>query len=282
MRTVLTVLLTSLAWAFVIACFFELREPTEAESAEPTTVVEQPATPAPTSKREQRAAKKAERAEQKAAKKAEKAEEAEKTEEATPAPAPAPAELPASQSIDYAREIIGQWTPVEGSQYPLEISKYGCAIQTKYGVKMRYRYAIKGKRIDIGYDSNAKFEITKEDGVVYLELFNTTDFSGKYKRVSQPRKIAMRPLDTSVYAENIVGKWKPLDGQEFNLELTKYGAAIQTKYGADMRYDYSLNGKKLSIGYDSSATVDISEDASYYYLEIYNSEDFSGRYRKSK
>lgn len=290
MRTTLTILLTSLVWALAILFFFEPKSFEEATTPVVEAVEVAEVTPPPT-KSQKRSENKSKRTESSAEKQVSKSAPAEAAKTTTEASKPATTEstkatatesAKAAETIDYAREIVGQWSPIEGSECPLEISKYGCVIQTKYGVKMRYKYSIKGKRINIGYDNNARFEITKENGVVYLELFNTTDFSGKYKRTSQPRKIAMRPLDVSTYAENIVGKWKPLDGQECNLELSKYGAAIQTKYGVDMRYDYTLNGKKLSIGYNDNASVVISEDASYYYLEIYNSEDFSGRYRKSK
>ncbi|MBQ6869594.1 MAG: hypothetical protein IJO17_03925 [Alistipes sp.] len=91
----------------------------------------------------------------------------------------------------------------------------------------------------------------------------------------------MRPLDQSLYAEAILGKWSVINGQEYALEFTKYGTAIQYR-GYEKRIEYNLNGSNLRIYLDSSARVAISEDASYYYLEIYNSEDFSGRYRKSK
>jgi hypothetical protein len=134
--------------------------------------------------------------------------------------------------------------------------------------------------MNIRYDK-ARVEIIKEGNDYYLEIYNSEDFSGKYKRVSQPRKIAMRPLPESQYSELINGKWAPINGQEYSLEFTKYGTAIQYHGSLDLRYDYSLTGAKLNIRYDN-ARVAISEDASYYYLEIYNSEDFSGRYRKSK
>ncbi len=49
-----------------------------------------------------------------------------------------------------------------------------------------------------------------------------------------------------------------------------------------MRYEYSLSNNKLSIRYDRNARVVISEDANNYYLEIFNTTDFSGRYKKSK
>ena len=90
----------------------------------------------------------------------------------------------------------------------------------------------------------------------------------------------MRPLDESLYAENIIGKWSPINGQEHPIEFSKYGTAIQSR-GYENRVEYTLSGSSLKIKYDN-ARVTLSEDASYYYLEIYNSNDFAGRYRKSK
>lgn len=90
----------------------------------------------------------------------------------------------------------------------------------------------------------------------------------------------MRQLDESLYAEAIVGKWSVINGQEHPLEFSKYGTAIQYR-SYENRVEYTLNGSNLKIQFDNARVV-ISEDASYYYLEIYNSQDFSGRYRKSK
>lgn len=265
MRTILTILLTSLVWAIVITCFFEPRNSNEAEETTPIPIVavEQPS---PQSKKEQRTAQKAEKQSTNSATK-----KAEKSVSKT-------ASMVTIESIDYAREIVGQWSPVEGAKHTLEITKYGVAIHN-IGYKKRVKYNLKGKKLAIHYD-NARCEITEENGVYYLEIYNSEDFSGKYKRTSQPRKIAMRPLDSTNYAEAIVGKWSPINGQEYTLELTKYGTAIQN-IGYERRVEYSLNGSSMRIHYDNAKVV-ISEDASNYYLEIYNSEDFSGRYRKSK
>ena len=249
MRTVLTILLTSLFWALVIFLFFEPASSKEgskavvAESVE-APKVEQSATSKPKSTKK--------RAEQSTAQ--------------------------AETTIDYAREIDGKWSPVEGAEYPLEITKYGVAIQYR-GYANRVKCTISGKRLNIAYDK-ARFEITKVGSDYILEIYNSEDFSGKYKRASQPRKIAMRPLDESLYAENIIGKWSPINGQEHPIEFSKYGTAIQSR-GYENRVEYTLSGSSLKIKYDN-ARVRLSEDASYYYLEIYNSNDFAGRYRKSK
>lgn len=268
MRTTLTILLTSLFWAIIILCFFEPKRSEEATA--PVVETLEVVTPSPT-KNQKNSKNKSKRAEKSAAQQVSKSAPAEAVE--------APIEASkASETIDYAREIDGKWTPVEGAEYPLEITKYGVAIQHR-GYQDRVKCNLKGKKLAIKYD-NARCEITKADGVYYLEIFNTRDFSGKYKRTSQPRKIAMRPLDSANYTELIIGKWSPINGQEYALEFSKYGTAIQHR-GYEDRVEYSLNGSSLKIKYDN-ANVVISEDASYYYLEIYNSEDFSGRYRKSK
>lgn len=204
----------------------------------------------------------------------------ETTPKATATTPTVPATTTATESIDYARDIDGKWVPVEGAEHPIEFTKYNVAIQYR-GYQKRINYSLKGQRLKIYLDSNARCEITKQDGEYYLEIYNSQDFSGKYRRVSQPRKIAMRRLDESTYTENICGKWSPINGQEHAIEFTKYGTAIQYR-GYEKRMEYSLNGSDLRIYLDSNARVVISEDASYYYLEIYNSQDFSGRYRKSK
>lgn len=291
MRSVLTILLTSLCWAFVIFLFFEPKSSKE-EKSEPTIEVveaEKPAKPTRTEKKsartEKRAAKKEAQPKSTTAVETPAAEVAEAPAQ-TPAKAAEEATITAEKSssqevtIDYAREIDGKWQPVEGAEYPLEFTKYGTAIQHR-GYQKRVSYSLKEQRLRIYLDSNARCEITKQGADYILEIYNSQGFSGKYKRVSQPRKIAMRPLDQSLYAEAILGKWSVINGQEYALEFTKYGTAIQHR-GYEKRIEYNLNGSNLRIYLDSSARVAISEDASYYYLEIYNSEDFSGRYRKSK
>lgn len=298
MRSVLTILLTSLFWAFVIFLFFEPQDSKE-EKSEPiieVVEVEKPVKPTPTKKKSTRTEKKAAKKEAQTKSVIAVETPAAEAAKAAEAPAEAPAQTPAKAAeeatitaekassqevtIDYAREIDGKWQPIEGAEYPLEFTKYGTAIQHR-GYQKRVNYSLKEQRLRIYLDSNARCEITKQGTDYILEIYNSQDFSGKYKRVSQPRKIAMRPLDQSLYAETILGKWSVINGQEYALEFTKYGTAIQHR-GYEKRIEYNLNGSNLRIYLDSSARVAISEDASYYYLEIYNSEDFSGRYRKSK
>ena len=275
MRTTLTILLTSLVWSIVIYCFYEPKS-TEEVVAPAVEVVEVTPPPTKSQKRGENKSKRTESSTEKQVSKSAPAEVVKSTTETTKSATTT--STTTAETIDYAREIDGKWTPVEGAQYPLEITKYGVAIQSR-GYEDRVKCTLKGKKLSIKYDT-ARCEITKADGVYYLEIFNSRDFSGKYKRTSQPRKIAMRQLDSANYAELIVGKWSPINGQEYALEISKYGTAIQYR-GYEDRVEYSLNGSSLKIKYDSASVV-ISEDASYYYLEIYNSEDFSGRYRKSK
>ena len=185
------------------------------------------------------------------------------------------------QSDSY--EIVGKWQPVEGAKNPLEFTKYGTVIQTVYSsLRMRYDYRISGKKMKIRYD-DATFKIIKEGGETYLEIYNSEDFSGRYRRTSQPAKINATVIDKSQYPTYIVGKWTPITGQENPIEFTKFNTVIQMVYDTlDMRYEYSLNNDKLTIRYDKNARVVISEDANNYYLEIFNTTDFSGRYKKAK
>ena len=308
MRTILTILLTSLVWAGIITLFFEPRSSEPA--TEPATEVVEQSIPEQT-KKVHREQKKSQRAEKKRATEEAKVEEAEvedvkvvaqpkakaqepKKEEPKvmeepktkaqepkvdePKVAEEPQQESKLQTIDIAREIDGLWEPVVGAEYPLEITKYNVAIQHR-GYEKRVTYTLKGNKLRI-YSDNAKCEITKEGGTYYLEIYNSEYFSGKYKRKSQPRKIAMRPIDTSLYAEKLCGKWTPINGQEYPLEISKYGTAIQSR-GYEKRVQYTLNGNALRI-YLDNATIAISEDSTYYYLELYNSKDFSGRYRRTK
>ena len=308
MRTILTILLTSLVWAGIITLFFEPRSSEPA--TEPATEVVEQSIPEQT-KKVHREQKKSQRAEKKRATEEAKVEEAEvedvkvvaqpkakaqepKKEEPKvmeepktkaqepkvdePKVAEEPQQESKLQTIDIAREIDGLWEPVVGAEYPLEITKYNVAIQYR-GYEKRVTYTLKGNKLRI-YSDNAKCEITKEGSTYYLEIYNSEYFSGKYKRKSQPRKIAMRPIDTSLYAEKLCGKWTPINGQEYPLEISKYGTAIQSR-GYEKRVQYTLNGNALRI-YLDNATIAISEDATYYYLELYNSKDFSGRYRRTK
>lgn len=189
----------------------------------------------------------------------------------------------ASQQLDaLSQEIVGKWQPVEGAEYSLEFTKYGTAIQYRSSYLSRHPYSLNGNIANIGYSNNLKIEITAKGGVVYLEIYNSDDFSGKYKRVSRPKEINYTAISGDLYSTAIVGKWTPIDGQEYAMEFTKYGVAIQVRNSYNSRTEYKLEGNKLRIAYDNNARVALWEDNQYYYLEIFNTEDFSGRYRKTK
>lgn len=189
----------------------------------------------------------------------------------------------ASQQLDaLSQDIVGKWQPVEGAEYSLEFTKYGTAIQYRSSYLSRHPYSLNGNIANIGYSNNLKIEITAKGGVVYLEIYNSDDFSGKYKRVSRPKVINYNAISGDLYSTAIVGKWTPIDGQEYAMEFTKYGVAIQVRNSYNSRTEYKLEGNKLKIAYDNNARVALWEDNQYYYLEIFNTEDFSGRYRKTK
>lgn len=189
----------------------------------------------------------------------------------------------ASQQLDaLGQDIVGKWQPIEGAEYSLEFTKYGTAIQYRSSYLSRHPYSLNGNIANIGYSNNLKIEITAKGGVVYLEIYDSDDFSGKYKRVSRPKVINYTAIRGDLYSTAIVGKWTPIDGQEYAMEFTKYGVAIQVRNSYNSRTEYKLEGNKLRIAYDNNARVALWEDSQYYYLEIFNTEDFSGRYRKTK
>jgi hypothetical protein len=189
----------------------------------------------------------------------------------------------ASQQLDaLSQEIVGKWQPVEGAEYSLEFTKYGTAIQYRSSYLSRHPYSLNGNIANIGYSNNLKIEITAKGAVTYLEIYDSDDFSGKYKRVSRPKVINYTAIRGDLYSTAIVGKWTPIDGQEYAMEFTKYGVAIQVRNSYNSRTEYKLEGNKLKISYDNNARVALWEDSQYYYLEIFNTEDFSGRYRKTK
>ena len=178
--------------------------------------------------------------------------------------------------------ITGVWSPVEGAEYSLTITKYGTVIQhINSAVNMRYQYNLSGSNLKIGYDRNAKANVYAENGKTYLEIYNSEKFSGKYRLTSKAVTIGGDRVNASDYQTVIVGKWKPVFGAEYPLEISKYGTVIQNINSAvNMRYDYSLDQDCLKIGYDRNARVSIVKNTTGTYLEIYNSEKFSGLYKK--
>lgn len=288
MKSLLTILLTSLFWLFFIWIFFEpkdfIAKDSDNNSLDKSVVEQVQTTESATSKkpRKQGVATKGVQKTGKSQTSAAKERQPEATTENKPnADSSTARQNSSSEPIQLTskQELFGLWEPIEGAQYPIEFTKYNVAIQNR-GYQRRIQYSIVGGRtMQILYD-NAKFTITQSGENVYLEIFNSTDFSGRYKRVSQPKEVVAAQLPLASFPEKIVGHWKPICGQEYSIEFSKYGTAIQ-KRGFDRRIEYSIKGNQLFILYDK-AYIAISEGADYYYLEIFNSADFAGQYRKSK
>ncbi len=177
--------------------------------------------------------------------------------------------------------IYGKWAPIESAEAPLEFTKYGTVIQTKYSLAFRHNYSTHENQLKIGHEKMT-FKVISDGGIVYLEIYNSSEYSGRYKRVAQSKQINAKVIDITEYQEKIIGKWSPVEGQEPPLEFTKYNTVIQKKYGLDLRNNYSLNNDILEIEHHRNIPIVISEDNENYYLEIYNSVEFSGRYKRTK
>lgn len=173
MKNILIVLLTSLFWAIIITLFFE---PRSFEAQEQTPVeVEAPAPKKPKAKK----AKKVERTPDKGVSDDKKVNIAKQ---------PTPVDkidlvktTPKEDKIDYSREIVGKWTPVEGAKYTLEFTKYGTVIQHLGSTQIRYDYSLSGDKLNIQYN-NSRIVISKDASYYYLEIYNSREFSGRYRR----------------------------------------------------------------------------------------------------
>ena len=217
MRTILTILLTSLFWSFVIMVWFEPRsDQSQSEEMYAETTVVKPNTATTV-------------AQQSGRKSAEK-EVARQVSKETPAPAakqpttpkPEPqisnkvteverkmvekpsVENVATAELDYVGEIDGKWTPVEGAEFPLEFTKYGTLIQTRYGsLNVRHFYTISSdKRMKIGYNS-ARFEIVKSgtcqvNNEVLEEWEDTTTANHCHKDTSTLLSVLTEALNCEV------------------------------------------------------------------------------------
>ncbi len=93
-------------------------------------------------------------------------------------------EKPATpKTINYAEAIVGKWHPVEGAKNPIEITKYGTIIQWHYEtVDIRRDYSISGNKMKIGRNI-ARVEVIQEGNNTYLEIYDVTQYSGKYRKV---------------------------------------------------------------------------------------------------
>ncbi len=90
----------------------------------------------------------------------------------------------ALKAINYAEAIVGKWHPVEGAERPIEITKYGTIIQWySERTNMRYDYSISGNKMKIKYEGTARVEVIQEGNNTYLEIYDVTKYSGKYRKV---------------------------------------------------------------------------------------------------
>lgn len=98
-----------------------------------------------------------------------------------------------STNVDYAEDIIGKWKPIEVAEHQIEFSKYGTMIETisaKYNWKKEYPYSISGDQVTITQQDDKgndivhfTVKVTSDDSNTYLEIYDVTILSGKYKKI---------------------------------------------------------------------------------------------------
>lgn len=189
MKTLLTILITSLFWAIGLYYYENFAEESArddesvemVQKAEPVAKAEQPKPATPTKPKAKQPKP------QTAAKpKAEQPKPATPTKPKAEQPKPTPAPKPDVKN--YAELICGYWKPVEGNQYSLEISKYGTVVQWKeYGTGDKFEwsrksYTISGNKLNIddGY-YKCTVEVLNEGGATYLEVYGHENYAGKYR-----------------------------------------------------------------------------------------------------
>ena len=294
-KIILTALLTSLFWAIVLICYEDmfLSKIGEATNAVTEQSVEQESKETPS--RLQFEAPHKDKQTQKATPSKNSSQHRSKPapQSSTPAqPQPEsqqPAAKPATKSASKPKksstpELFGKWLPLEGAKHPIEISRYGTVIEWWAGKHCsRYDMTISGKNISIGYNKNGRFEISKEGNLTFLEIFNNEEFSGKYlKEASHVSGIGDK-LQVSQYATAILGYWQPYEAAQYPIEITKYGTLIEHwAKGHSSRYEYKLEGARLDVEYERDMRVEITQNEQYIYLELYNSDKFSGCYRRKR
>lgn len=294
-KIILTALLTSLFWAIVLICYEDmfLSKIGETTNAVTEQSVEQESKETPS--RLQFEAPHKDKQTQKATPSKNSSQHRSKPvpQSSTPTqPQPEsqqPAAKPATKSASKPKksstpELFGKWLPLEGAKHPIEISRYGTVIEWWAGKHCsRYDMTISGKNISIGYNKNGRFEISKEGNLTFLEIFNNEEFSGKYvKEASHVSGIGDK-LQVSQYATAILGYWQPYEAAQYPIEITKYGTLIEHwAKGHSSRYEYKLEGARLDVEYERDMRVEITQNEQYIYLELYNSDKFSGCYRRKR
>ena len=92
---------------------------------------------------------------------------------------------------DYSQDIIGRREPIEVSEHYIEFTKYGTLIQWIWGIKKEFPYTIKRDIVSIRQDTDIerfqnidfKVNITSNEDGTYLEIYDVTNLSGKYRKV---------------------------------------------------------------------------------------------------
>ena len=90
---------------------------------------------------------------------------------------------------DYSQDIIGKWAPIEVSEHYIEFTKYGTL--KNWTLMTEFPYAIKRDIVTIKQVTNIerlqsidfKFKITTDEDGTYLEIYDVTNLSGKYRKV---------------------------------------------------------------------------------------------------
>ena len=158
MRTILTVLVTSLFWTIGIIIYCSITEPQESDVKEEVVVSEQlQSKPAPKIKKP-------------------KAEPAPKVEK------------PKAPAKNYAELICGYWLPVEGTTSKLDISKYGTVtryyrlLNIDHWYDDRYEYSISGNKLVVNDYYKCTVNVFEENGTTYLEIYGHEYYAGKYRK----------------------------------------------------------------------------------------------------
>lgn len=179
----------------------------------------------------------------------------------------------------------------------------------------RNEYKISGNKLTIGVFYECTVDVVEENGVTYLEVYGHENYAGKYKKKSPtPNKTTSAPQKQKIVAETkkeiinnatiettkdtqktdsedktdttlciqevLIGKWEPLDGAKYPIEISRYGTVIQWwAEGHNSRYEYSLIENEIVIAHKHSK-YKISKEEDQTYLEIFNNDEFSGKYIK--
>ena len=289
-KIILTALLTSLFWAFVLIGYEDMYLSKKVETLEDVVedVSEQKSTPVQQHGSQPKQQPKQQHGSQPKQQLAQQFTSQPK-QQPKPQQSTKPSQKPVAKSSSKPKktstpELFGKWLPLEGAKHPIEISRYGTVIEWWAGEHCsRYDMTISGKNISIGYNKNGRFEISKEGNLTFLEIFNNEEFSGKYvKEASHVSGIGDK-LQVSQYATAILGYWQPYEAAQYPIEITKYGTLIEHwAKGHSSRYEYKLEGARLDVEYERDMRVEITQNEQYIYLELYNSDKFSGCYRRKR